>query len=102
MISMPKLTKKDKRSKAEQTIDEKIEQLADEAKDPDEIIKVQRMIQNQEEIKNAKKHTILGLPPETVFTGAVSLVQIGAIIKAEDIRAITSKALGFVHKERLR
>lgn len=101
-MTMPKITKKDKRSHAEKVISEKIDKLADEAQTPEEITKVQRMIANKQEIENGKKKTILGLPPETVFTGVVSLVQIGAIIKAEDLKVITSKALGFVHKGRLR
>lgn len=101
-MTMPKITKKDKRSHAEKVIEEKINDLADKAVSPEEITKVQQMISNQEMIKNGRKKTILGLPPETVFTGIVSLVQIGAIIKAEDLKVITSKALGFVHKGRLR
>lgn len=101
-MNMPKFTKKDKRSHAEKVIEKKIDELADEAKTPEQISKVQQMIQNQETINNSKKKTICGLPPETVFTGAVSLVQIGAILKVEDIRAVTSKALSFVHKGRLR
>lgn len=101
-MNMPKLTKKDKRSHAEKVIDEKIDKYADDAQKPEEICKVQQMIQNQQTIRNGKKNTIFGLAPETVFTGAVSLVQIGAIIKAEDLRAITSKAMAFVHKGRLR
>lgn len=101
-MKLPKLTKKDNRSHAEKVIEEKIDRLADDAKTPEEISKVQRMIANEQEIKNGKKKTILGLPPETVFTGAVSLVQIGAILKAEDLKVVTSKALSFVHKGRLR
>lgn len=101
-MKLPKLTKKDKRSHAEKVIEEKIDKLADEAQTPEEISKVQRMIENEQEIKNSKKKTILGLPPETVFTGVVSLVQIGAILKAEDLKVVTSKALSFVHKGRLR
>lgn len=101
-MNMPRLTKKDKRTHAEKVIEEKIDQYADEADTPEKVTRVQAMLKNQEEIKNSKKKTILGLPPETVFTGAVSLVQIGAIIKAEDLRALTSKAMGFVHKGRLR
>lgn len=101
-MNMPKLTKKDKRSHAEKVIEEKINAYADAASSPEEVTRVQAMLKNQEEIKNSKRKTIFGLQPETVFTGAVSLVQIGAIIKAEDLRALTSKAMGFVHKGRLR
>lgn len=101
-MKLPKFTKKDNRSHAEKVIEEKIDKLADEAESPEEITKVQRMIANEQEIKNGKKKTILGLQPETVFAGAVSLVQIGAILKAEDLKVITSKAMNFVHKGRLR
>lgn len=97
-MNMPKITKKDKRSHAEKVIADKINNLADDAETPEEISKVQKIIQNQEEIKNSKKKTIFGLPPETVFAGALSLVQIGAIIEAEGIRALTSKAMNFIHK----
>lgn len=101
-MKLPKLTKKDKRSEAEKVIDKKIEEFAKAAEKPEEIIDAQRMIRNQEEIQNGRKKTIMGLSPETVFTGVVSLVQIAAILKAEDLKVITSKALGFVHKGRLR
>lgn len=100
-MKLPKFTKKDKRPYAEKVIEKKIDKLADEAQTPEEISKVQKIIANEQEIKNGKKKTILGLPPETVFTGAVSLVQIGAILKAEDLKVVTSKALSFVHKGRL-
>lgn len=100
-MKLPKFTKKDKRSEAEKIIDEKIDAYAKAANGPDEIMNAQRMIRNREEIENGKRKTILGLPPETVFTGAVSLVQIGAIIKAEELKVLTSKALSFVHKGRL-
>lgn len=101
-MTMPKFTKKDKRSEAEKVIDDKVLVYANSATKADEILNAQRMIKNQEEIQNGKKKTILGLPPETIFTGMISLIQIGAILKAEDIRAVTSKALSFVHKGRLR
>lgn len=101
-MKLPKITKKDKRSHAEKVIEEKIDKFADAAEKPEDIIKAQQMIRNQEEIQNGKKKTIMGLPPETVFTGAVSLVQIAAILNAENFRAITSKAMSFVHKGRLR
>lgn len=101
-MTMPMFTKRDKRSEAEQEIDKKVTNYCKQASSAEEILKSQQMIKNQEEIQNGKKKTIFGLPPETVFTGVVSLVQIGAILKAEDLRAVTSKALSFVHKGRLR
>lgn len=100
-MTMPKFTKRSK-SEAEQVIEEKVTAYAKKAETAEEILESQRMLENQEKIQNGKKKTILGLSPETLFTGVVSLVQIGAILKAEDIRAVTSKALGFVHKGRLR
>lgn len=95
-------TKKEKEPTAEEVINEKIDRHANAAETPEEIEKVQRMIKNQEEIKNERKPKIFGLDPNIIFTGAVSLVQIGAIIKAEDLKVLTSKAMGFVHKGRLR
>ena len=91
--------KKDKRSVEEKKIDEQIEKLAMEASTPEDVDKVQRLIRNREEIKNCKKSKI---DPNVVISGLVGIVQIGAIIKAEDLRVITSKALSFVHKGRLR
>lgn len=91
--------KKDKRSAEERKIDELIEQLACQAKTPEEIDKVQKLMKNREEIKNSKKSKI---DPNIVISGIVGLVQVGAIIKAEDLRVLTSKAMSFVHKGRLR
>lgn len=96
-----KLTKKNKAPTAEEVIKEKVDRLADKAQTAEEIGNVQRLLKNQEEIRNEKKLRILGLDPNVVFTGAVSLVQIAAIIKAEDLRVLTSKAMSFVHKGRL-
>lgn len=96
---MAKLTKKDKRTKEEVKLDERIELLADQAQSPEEVGKVQQLIKNREEIKNCKKSKV---DPNVVISGIVGLVQIGAIIKAEDIRVLTSKAMNFVHKGRLR
>lgn len=98
---MLKLTKKHKDPSAEEVIQEKVDRLADEAQTVEEIGNVQRLLKNQEEIRNEKRTKIFGVDPNVVFAGAVSLVQIGAIIKAEDIRVLTSKAMAFVHKGRL-
>ena len=102
MISMPKLTKKDKKPTAEDVINEKISKFADKAETEEEVIKVQRMIQNQVEIKSAKKIAPLGVPIEHWFTGALTITQIGIIVKAEEFRGLTSKAMNFVTKGRLR
>lgn len=101
-MKLPQFTKKDKRSHAEKILDEKIDAFIDDAKQPDEIMQGQRMLKNRQEYENDKKKTILGCSPETVFVGVVSLAQIGAIIKAEDLKVLTSKAMSFVHKGRLR
>lgn len=101
-MKLPKNTKKDKRTEAEKVIDKKIEDYAKSATTADEIMKSQQMFRNRVEIQNGRKKTIMGLPPETVFAGAVSLIQIGAILKVEDLKAVTSKAMAFVHKGRLR
>lgn len=87
---------------AEEIIHEKVEALAKEAESVEEIDKVQKLIQNQEAIKNSHKVVILGIEPKDWFIGAVSMAQIIAILKAEDLKVITSKALGFVSKGRLR
>lgn len=93
---------KQKDPTAEEKIEEKVNKLADDAKTFEELDKVQRLIKNQEEIKNCHKKTVLGIEPKDWFLGAVSMAQIIAILKVEDFKVITSKALNFVHKGRLR
>lgn len=86
----------------EKVIEEKIQELADSAKSIDEIDKVQRLIKNQVDIKESKKVRLLGIEVKDWFVGVVSMSQLLAILKFEDMKVLTSKALNFVHKGRLR
>lgn len=91
--------KKDKRSPEERKLDELIEKLANEAATADKAAEVQRLMKNREEIRNAKHSKI---DPNVVIGGVVGIFQVGAIIGYERVHALTSKAISFVQKGRLR
>lgn len=93
---------KKKKDHAEKVIEEKINELADNAASIDEIEKVQGLIKTQVETKECKKVRFLGIEMKDWFIGGVSLVQLFSVLKFEDMKVLTSKALGFVHKGRLR
>lgn len=95
----PKITKKDKRSHAEVKMDELISTLSDKATTPEEADKVLKLMKSREELRNCKKSKV---DPNVVISAAVGLIQVGAILKVEDLKVITSKAMSFVHKGRLR
>lgn len=103
-MNMPKLTKKDKRSHAEIKMDELIDQLADEAASAEEASKVLHMMKDREEVEKAKKPKIDPMLLSNLINAGVGIFQVAAIIKAEkiDFSILTSKAMGFVHKGRLR
>lgn len=98
-FTKPKNEKKDKRSIEERKIDELIEQLAMEADTAEKAAEVQRLMRQREEIKNTKKSKI---DPNTVIGAGVGLIQVCTIVGYERFHAMTSKALSFVHKGRLR
>lgn len=98
-MKAPIITKKDKRSHEEVRMDELISALSDQAQTPEEADKVLKLMKAREELKNCKKSKV---DPNVVISGIVGLVQIGAILKVEDMKVITSKAMNFVHKGRLR
>lgn len=93
------LPKKDKRSMEEKKMDELIERLAEKAATPTEASDVLRLMKQRDEIKTAKQ---VKIDPNVIISGAVGLVQIAAILKTEEIKVVTSKAMGFVTKGRLR
>lgn len=95
----PKKEKKDKRTFEERKIDELIEKLAAEADDAAKAAEVQRLMNQREEIKNKKRSKI---DPNTVIGAGVGLVQVCTIVGYERFHALTSKALTFVQKGRLR
>lgn len=101
-MNMPKITKKDKRSHAEVKMDELIDKLADQATTPEEARKVLGMMKDREEIKEVRTPWYNQQIVSNIVTAAVGLVQIAAIINAEDVKILSKTALGFVHKGRLR
>lgn len=101
-MELPKLTKKDKRSKAERIMEEKVDKFVEQAETPEELLKGQQMIQNQVNIQNGKKVTILGVPVETVFTIGSSTIMVVAALNKDYIAPTISKALTFIPKGRPR
>lgn len=91
--------KKDKRTPEEIKTDALIERLAAKASTAEECSDVLRLMRSREELKNAK-HT--KLDPNVLISAGVGIAQVLVIVKGEEIRAITSKALSFVTKGRLR
>ena len=95
------ITKQDK-DHAEKVIKEKIQVLADDAESMEDIEAVQELIKNQVDIEESKKARLLGIELKDWFMGVVSMSQLMAILKYEDLKVLTSKAMNFVHKGRLR
>lgn len=93
------LPKRDKRSTEEKEMDELIERLAVKAATPTEACEVMKLMRQREELKAMSK---VKIDPNVIISGCVGLVQIAAILKTEEIRVVTSKALSFVTKGRLR
>lgn len=103
-MNMPKFTKKDKRSHAEIKMDELICKFADDASTPEEADKVLRLMKEREEVNKAKKPKIDPQVLSNIINAGLGLTQLAMIIKAEkiDFSVLTSKAMNFVHKGRLR
>lgn len=103
-MNMPKLTKKDKRTHAEVKMDELIDKLADDATTAEEATKVLRMMKDREEVEKAKKPKIDPIVLSNLINAGLGMAQVAAIIKAEkiDFSILTSKAMNFVQKGRVR
>lgn len=96
LITKPK---KDKRTPEEVKLDELIEELANSADSAEKAAKVQQLMKNREEIRSAKRSKV---DPNTVIGAVVGVVQVCTIVGYERFHALTSKAVSFVHKGRLR
>lgn len=93
--------KKDKRTEAEKEIDEKITQLAKDAKDQSEIDSVLETMRCRQEIEDLKKGP--KLKPDTLVTAGVSIASVLLILFREEMgnKIINSKALSFVLRGRV-
>lgn len=93
---------KEERNHAEKVTRKKVDAYADQAETIEELKTAQDLCDRQVRIESGIKKTILGLSPDTI---ASIIAQFGGILlvtKAEEVKVLTSKALGFVHKGRLR
>ena len=94
--------KKDKRTELEKERDEAIKLLKGEIPGSDNYVAqldiVERLDKLVAEEQKRKPHA----SPDTLVTGAVGLIQVGAILGRENLHNVTSKALNFVFKGRVR
>lgn len=95
--------KKDKRTQEEIDLDNLIEKLAKNADTADKAAEVQRLMKNREEIRKTKR---VPIDPNTLISVgagmALGLTQVAIMVKHEEFNTITSKALSFICKGRLR
>ena len=67
----------------------------------DEYEAVLKNLETIDRIQNADKNRRLILDPNTIFSGLISLAGIYMILHYEELRVLSTKALGFVVKPRL-
>lgn len=91
--------KMDKRTPEEVVLDERIEKFANDADTPQKVSQVQALLKNRVEIAKSKGSKI---DPNVLISAGVGIVQVCTIVGYERFHAMTSKALSFVQKGRLR
>lgn len=92
----PITLKKDKRSEAEKNIDESIDRLAKDAKQPHQVDAVLDLMDKRKKLDSKDS-----ISPNTIATVSANLLGIGMILYHEKVHVISSKALGFVFKGRV-
>lgn len=98
-MKAPKITKKDKRSHEEIKMDELISKMADEADDAKSASEVMDLMKKRRELENIKKPKI---DPNLAINLTANTIWILSILHVENIKTVTSKAMGFVFKGRMR
>ena len=99
---MKGFAKKDKRSELRKEYDEAVSLLKTYLPGSDEYLsqldvieRLHTMVMEEED----RKHNV---SPDALVNGGVGLLQVGAILWREQLHNVTSKALGFVFKGRVR
>ncbi len=93
-----KITGRDKRSKVEREIDERIIKLMDSANTAQEVQSVIALLTAKYEMQAIKPRRI---KPDTVAVIAANLLGIALILGYEKANVITTKALGFIIRGRV-
>lgn len=98
-MKAPKLTKKDKRTHAEKKMDDLINSMADNATDAKSAGEVLDLMKKREDLASSKAKKV---DPNLVLNLAANTAWIVSILHTEQVRSVTSKAMNFVFRGRLR
>lgn len=94
--------KKDKRTELEKERDDAIKLLKGEMPGSDAYIAQLDIVERLDKLVAEEKKRNPHASPDTMVNAAVGCVQVGAILFREQFHNVTSKALGFVFKGRVR
>lgn len=99
---MKKLTKKDKRTELEKEYDNAVSMLKTYLPGSDEYLSQLDVVERLHEMLMTEKENERKVSPDSIINGTVGLLQVGAILWREQLHNVTSKALNFVFKGRVR
>lgn len=94
--------KKDKRSEIEKERDDAIKLLKAKIPGSDGYLDQLKIIERLDKLVSDEKSRKQHPSPDTIVTGLVGCAQVGAILFREEFHSVTSKALSFVIKGRVR
>lgn len=101
-MSKKVFAKKDKRTELEKERDEAVKLLRSETPGTDGYTARLEAVERLDKLISAESARKSHVDPNAVLAGAVGLLQVGAILGKERIYNVTSKALPFVFKGRVR
>lgn len=87
--------RKDKRTKLEKYIDEKLEKLIEEAEDPRDIKSILELLEKRLDIEDKKRFKV---SPDTVVLALANLTGIVLVLKHEELNVITGKAFNLLRR----
>ena len=94
--------KKDKRTELEKERDVAIKLLKTETPGSDNYLTQLEIVERLDKLVAEEKKRSPHASPDTIVNATVGCVQVGAILFREQFHNVTSKALGFVFKGRIR
>ncbi len=92
---------KDRRTNLEKEIDEILRVMDGEDPSSDYYDKCSKQLERLYKLKSVDKTDRKPLDPNQLLAAGVSVVSILLIMKYEELRVITTKAFGLIHKPRL-
>lgn len=99
---MKGFVKEDKRTELEKEYDRAVERLKTYEIGTKEYDELLAFVERLRQLVDSEKKTKPAVSPDTIVGGVLALAQIGVIVGYERFHSITSKAMGFVTKGRVR